>query len=117
MIKRGEIYWVNLDPTIGAEIQKTRPAVVVSNDLNNIHAQTVTVLPLSTSVEKIYPFEVMLEPGVFGNKEAGKVKANQIRTVDKRRLERLVGFLPKTLMDRVEQAMRLHLGLQQPRQS
>lgn len=111
MIKRGEIYWVNLDPTIGSEMRKTRPALVVSNDVNNLHAQTVTVLPLTTSVEKVYPFEVRLEAGVYGNKEAAKVKANQIRTVDKRRLSKLVGFLPADRMAKVDAAIRLHLDL------
>jgi len=111
LIKRGEIYWVSLDPAIGAEITKRRPALVVSNDVNNLHAQTVTVLPLTTTVEKVYPFEVLLKPGIYGNREAGKVKANQIRTVDKRRLGDLVGMLPDTIMTKVEEAVRLHLAL------
>lgn len=111
MIKRGEIYWVNLDPTVGAEIRKTRPALVVSNDVNNLHAQTVTVLPMTTSVEKVYPFEVLLEGGSCGFPEPSKAKANQIRTVDKRRLGRLVGMAPDSVMRRVEDAVRLHLAL------
>ncbi|MBI4057376.1 MAG: type II toxin-antitoxin system PemK/MazF family toxin [Elusimicrobia bacterium] len=110
-MKRGEIYWVNLDPTVGSEIKKTRPAVVVSNDLNNIHAQTVTVLPLSTSVDKVYPFEVLLKSGVYGNKEPSKVKANQIRTIDKQRLGQWIGLLPKEVMVEMDKAMRLHLDL------
>ena len=111
MIKRGEVYSVNLDPTIGAEIQKTRPALVVSNDLSNLHAQTVTVLPLTSSTDKVYPFEVLLIPGTFGNQEPSKVKANQVRTVDKRRLGKLLGLLPDDAMPRVNAAMRLHLEL------
>lgn len=111
MIKRGEVYWVNLDPTIGAEIKKTRPAVVVSNDVNNVHAQTITILPLTTSTEKIYPFEVLLPAGAFGNKEASKAKANQIRTVDKRRLSGAMGLLPEKIMAQIEDALRLHLDL------
>ena len=111
MIKRGEIYWVNLDPTIGSEIRKTRPALIVSNDINNVHAQTVTLLPLSSSVDKVYPFEVLIKPRAAGNKEVCKVKANQIRTVDKKRLGKIMGMLPGFLMLEVEEAMRLHLGL------
>lgn len=111
MIKRGEVYWVNLDPTIGAEIRKTRPALVVSNDTNNVHARTVTVVPLTTSTEKVYPFEVLLKPGTYGNKEAAKAKANQVRTVDKRRLGRLIGILPSGAVEQVEVALRLHLDL------
>lgn len=111
MIKRGEIYWVNLDPTIGAEIKKTRPALIVSNDINNLHAQTVTVAPLSTAVEKVHPFEVLLKPGIYGNDKPAKVKANQIRTVDKRRLGRPLGLLPPASMSAVDLALRLHLAL------
>lgn len=111
MIKRGEVYWVNLDPTIGSEIKKTRPAVVVSNDMNNLHAQTVTVLPLTTAIGKVYPFEVLLHPGDYGNKAPAKAKANQIRTVDKRRLGRLEGILLESVLAEVGQALRLHLDL------
>ena len=111
MIKRGEVYWVNLDPTVGAEIRKTRPGLVVSNDTNNLHAQTVTVLPLTSRVERVYPFEVLLRPGTFGNREASKAKANQIRTVDIQRLGKVIGTVPDEIMEAVDEAIRLHLGL------
>lgn len=114
MIKRGEIYWVNLDPTLGSEIRKTRPALVVSNDANNIHSGTVTILPITSNVEKIYPFEVFLPAGSCGNKEDCKVKADQIRTVDKRRLGKPVGFASSQILAEAEGAMRLHLGLAMP---
>ena len=111
MIKRGEVYWVNLDPTVGAEIKKTRPGLVVSNDINNVNAQTVTVLPLTTAVEKVYPFEVFIKAGVCGNREASKVKANQIRTVDRRRLGDLMGMAPSEIMAKVDDAVRIHLAI------
>lgn len=111
MIKRGEIYWVNLDPTIGVEIRKTRPALVVSNDINNLHGATVTVLPLSTRVGRIHPFEVLLSAGSFGHAKTCKAKADQIRTVDKRRLGELLGILPPELLDKCDEAIRLHLAL------
>lgn len=112
MIKRGEVYWVNLEPTIGAEIKKTRPALIVSNDINNVHAKTVTVLPMTTaSLDKVYPFEVALAAGSYGAGKAAKIKANQIRTLDKRRLGRLVGAISKESLAAVDEAMRLHLGL------
>lgn len=111
LIKRGEVYWVKLDPTIGAEIRKTRPALIVSNDGNNLHAGTVTVLPLSSAVGKVYSFETLLRPDVCGHKEASKIKADQIRTVDKSRLGKLLGHVPEALMPRVETALRLHLAL------
>ena len=111
LIKRGEIYWVNLDPTVGAEIRKTRPAVVVSNDINNVHAQTVTVLPIASNVAKVYPFEVLIKAGACGNKDDCKAKANQVRTVDKRRLGNLMGLLPPEALAAIDAALRLHLDL------
>ena len=111
MIKRGEIYWVNLDPTIGSEIRKTRPAVVVSNDINNLHAQTVTVVPLSSSIGKVHPFEVLLPAGLTGTREESKAKANQIRTVDKQRLGKSAGLVTAGLMEKLDEALRLHLDL------
>lgn len=111
MIKRGEIYWVNLDPTVGAEIRKTRPGLVVSNDTNNLYAGTITLLPLTSQVGRVYPFEVLLKPGTFGNREATKAKANQIRTVDKQRLGKLIGIVTDEIMKEVDDAVRLHLNL------
>ena len=94
-IRRGEVYLAALDPTVGSEIAKTRPTVVISNNINNIHAATVTIVPLtSKAVEEVYPFEVVLPKGKAGLPKDSKVKANQIRTIDKsrliKRLERLM---------------------------
>ncbi|MBI4667875.1 MAG: type II toxin-antitoxin system PemK/MazF family toxin [Elusimicrobia bacterium] len=111
-MKRGEIYWVNLDPTIGAEIKKTRPALVVSNDQNNEAADTVTVLPITSKTDRIYPFEAVLPKSSSGLKEDCKIKANQIRTVDKRRLGQLMGSISAETMAKVEQAILLHLGIE-----
>ncbi len=111
MIKRGEIYWVNLDPAIGSEIRKTRPAVIVSNDINNVHAQTVTVLPLTTATGKVFPFEVPLPADLTGTRGGSKAKANQVRTVDKQRLGKLAGLVPPVLMAKVDAALKLHLDL------
>lgn len=111
MIKRGEVYWVNLDPTIGSETQKTRPGVVVSNDFNNVHAMTVTVLPITSNVSKVFPFEALLPAGSCGNSEDNKAMANQIRTVDKRRLGKLMGTASEAALKKIDAAMRLHLGL------
>lgn len=103
MIKRGEVYWVALD--------RSRPAVVVSSDANNLNANTVNVLPMTTAVAKVRPFEVLLESGICGNREAGKVKVDQIRTVDKKRVGNQMGFVPSFLMAEIDAAMRLHLAL------
>lgn len=113
LIKRGEIYWVNLDPTVGSEIKKTRPALIVSNDQNNQFADTVTVLPITSQTAKLYPFEVLLKREISGLQEDGKAKANQIRTVDKRRLSGKPAGLPLSdrVMLEVDKAIKIHLAI------
>jgi|SRR3989344_4900805 len=113
VIRRGEIYWVQLDPAIGSEIKKTRPALVVSNDQNNEFSELVTVLPITSQASKVYPFEVLLEAGQGGIKAKSKVKANQIRTVDKRRLslKSLGTPLDADLMAQITKALSIHLEI------
>ena len=111
-IKRGEIHVVALDPVIGSEIAKTRPAVVISNDKNNQFSATVTVLPVTSQHHgKVYPCEDFLPKGVGNLPKNSKVKADQIRTVDKRRLVGRVGNLGPEEIARVEAAMKVHLKL------
>ncbi len=110
--QRGEIWLVNLDPTTGAEIKKTRPAVVISNDLNNRYADTITVLPISDKGEKVYPFEVYLRAGSFGLSKESKVKCQQVRTIDKSRLIKSYGSIGRQELQQVEQALLLHLGIE-----
>lgn len=108
----GDIYEVSLDPVLGSETGKQRPALIVSNDINNEYSQTVTVLPLTGQpARKQYPFEVAIPKGVAGLTVDSRVKANQIRTVDKRRLLRLVGKLPSQYLPLVEKALKAHLNL------
>lgn len=108
----GEIYEVNLEPVVGSEIGKRRPALVVSNDVNNEYAQTVTVLPITGQpVEKHYPFEVLLPRGTGGLTLDSRVKCNQVRTVDKRRLVGFRGKLPPQYLTQVEKALKIHLNL------
>jgi mRNA interferase MazF len=113
VIRRGEIYWVNLDPTVGSEIKKTRPALIISNDSNNQFSDTVTVLPITSNTSTIRPFEVLLKKGIGGIKESGKIKANQIRTVDKKRLSSypLGPVVSEDVLNLVIQAIRIHLEL------
>jgi mRNA interferase MazF len=93
--RRGELYWVALDPTVGTEIAKTRPALIISNDLGNQHAQQVIVAPLtSRRLDRIYPFEVLIPASEGGLLQASKILLNQIRTVDKVRLHGYIGVLP-----------------------
>lgn len=108
---RGEIYWANLDPVVESEIAKTRPVLIVSNDDNNQYAATVTVLPVTSNTEKVYPYEVRIKPAGSGLKNESKVKANQIRTIDKGRLGRKPGTLTNEKMQEVDGAMKIHLYL------
>lgn len=108
---RGDIWWVRLDPTIGAEIKKTRPALVVSNDINNQYAGTVTVVPISDTGKKIYPFEVFLSAATTGLEKDSKARCQQIRTVDQARLVRKTSSIHAELLASVNAALALHLGM------
>jgi mRNA interferase MazF len=111
-IKRGEIYFANLDPVIGREISKNRPVVVVSNDISNQFSGTATVLPItSKNLQKVYPFEMFLPKGSGNLSKDSKVKADQIRTLDKTRLTTRLGRLGKVEMNQLERAIRIHLAL------
>ena len=108
----GDIYEVNLDPVVGSEIGKRRPALIVSNDVNNQYSATVSVLPITGQpTGRHYPFEVALPRGVGGLSRNSRVKANQIRTVDKRRLSAFRGELPSQYFQQIENAMKVHLNL------
>ena len=111
-ISRGEIYLCSLSPVIGKEISKTRPVVIVSNNVNNKFSGTVTVLPItSQKVEKIYPFEVLLDAGKGNLSKMSKVKTDQIRTVDSRRLISLIGELEDEDMVRIDRALKIHFAI------
>lgn len=111
MISRGEIYWINLDPVIGSEISRTRPGLVISNNTNNEVAETITVLPITSSIQRVYPFEVFLSKGTAGLSADSKIKANQIRTIDKKRIGKLIGSVDKTILEKTEKAIKIHLDL------
>jgi len=111
-IKRGEIYLAALDPVIGREIAKTRPVVVVSNDKNNEFSGTVTILPLtSKNPQTVYPFEIFLSRGSANLPKDSKIKADQIRTLDKRRMIKNIGILDKKDLDALDKAIKIHLAL------
>ncbi|MEE8399171.1 MAG: type II toxin-antitoxin system PemK/MazF family toxin [Desulfobacterales bacterium] len=113
-IRRGEIYLAALDPTIGREISKTRPVVVVSNNINNQFSGTVTILPItSKNLRKIYPFELLLAKGTGKLPKNSKVKADQIRTIDRNRVVKYIGELPKEEMNSISKAIKIHLDLEQ----
>jgi mRNA interferase MazF len=109
--KRGEIWQVSLEPVLGHEIGKTRPALIISNDKNNQYSLTVTLIPIMGSLEKIYPFEVFISGEDSGLPLDSKLKCNQIRTVDKLRLLKVVGEIPGEILKKVEKAILIHLEI------
>ena len=111
-IKRGDIFLATLDPVMGREISKTRPVVVVSNDKNNEFSGTVTILPItSKNTSAVYPFEIFLPLGHGNLPKDSKIKADQIRTLDKGRLIKQLGVLVKKDMEALDNAMKIHLAL------
>jgi len=108
--KRGEIWLVSLEPVVGHEIGKTRPALVISNDRSNQFAETVTVLPITSKTGKIYPFETFLPKKEANLPMDSKVKSNQIRTIDKKRLIKLLVNTSEEKLKEVEEALLIHLG-------
>ena len=112
-MKRGEIYYANLSPVLGSEVDKRRPVLIVSNDINNRNATVVTIAPLTSNVSRIYPFKVLVAPEDSGLAKPSKVQAQQIRTISKQRIEsKAVRQLSNELMQQVEAAIKLHLGLE-----
>jgi mRNA interferase MazF len=112
--KRGWIYLVlvNFDPTIGAEIQKTRPALIVQNDVANRHSPITIVAAITSQFdEPLYPTEVLIQPPEGGLTLASVVLLNQVRSVDKRRLVHRFGTLRAATMGRVDRAILMSLGL------
>ena len=111
-MKRGDIQYADLSPSVGSEINQRRPVLIVSNDANNRAASTLTVLPITSNTTRIYPFEVALSPAESGLPNASKVQAQQIRTIAKERITGPpVGRLTVAKMQTVAAAMRLHLSL------
>ncbi len=109
--KRKEIWLVSLEPIIGSEIGKTRPALVISNNRNNEFASTITLIPISTTLSKVYPFEVKILSKDSGLLKDSKVKCNQIRTVDKTRLQKKIGEVQHEYVEKVEEALLIHLDI------
>ncbi len=113
---RGEIWQVNLDPALGSEANKQRPAVVVSNDRANATATqlgrgVVTVVPLTSNTTKVFPFQVLLPAVVTGLQVDSKAQAEQVRSVATQRLLHRMGRLPPGELQAIDEALRLHLAL------
>lgn len=110
--KRGEIYLVNFDPTIGAEIKKTRPALVLQNDIGNKYSPVTIVAAITSAIDdKSYPTEVVVEASDSGLSKKSLILLNQIRTIDKKRLIKRIGKVDEEILRKVDQALQISLGL------
>lgn len=115
-MRRGEIRLVDLEPTRGAEADKPRPAVIVSNDGANSTAQrlgrgVITVVPVTSNTDRVHPFQVLLPASSTGLSADSKAQAEQVRSVAVERIGRRVGLLTGELQVALDDAMRLHLAL------
>ena len=115
-MRRREIRLVNLDPVLGSEAAHTRPGVIVSNDGANTTAQrlgrgVVTVVPVTSNVNHVYPFQILLPADETGLDIDSKAQAEQVRSVAVERVGTLIGSVPVHVMDDLDNALRLHLDL------
>ena len=106
-MKRGEVWWVNFEPSVGGEIQKQRPAVIISNDAANKYLNRVQVVPLTSNTDRVYPGEAI----VTINDHPNKAMADQLTTVSKQRLKNRLGVLNHTDLQKVAQAIKIQLGM------
>jgi mRNA interferase MazF len=112
MPKRGEVYSVNVDPTIEAEIQKTRPALILQNDIANRHSPITIVAAITSQIDTtLFPTEVYVSPKEGGLERESNILLNQIRSIDQRRLIKRFGALKAETMTRVDRALEISLGL------
>ena len=115
-MRRGDVYLVDLEPTRGSETDKTRPVIIVSNNAANRSAErsrrgVLTVVPVTSRTSHVYPFQVRIPAGEGGLATDSKAQAEQVRAVDYERFGRRLGTVGATTLGRIDDALRIHLGL------
>ncbi len=115
-MRRGDIHAVELDPGRGSEANKHRPAIIVSNDAANATAArlgrgVLTVVPVTSNIDRVYPFQVLLPAAMTGLARDSKAQAEQVRSIAVERVGERLGVVPNAIMLEVADALRLHLGM------
>jgi mRNA interferase MazF len=115
-MRRGEIRIVDLDPARGSEANKGRPAVIVSNDGANSTATrlgrgVITIVPITSNIQQVYPFQVLLRAVATGLGQDSKAQAEQVRSVAMERVGEQIGQVPAAIMSDIDEALRLHLSI------
>ena len=115
-MQRGDIFLVSLDPAVGPERKKVRPAIIVSSNAANDSAErrgrgVVTVVPLTSTISAVYPFQILLPATESGLRIDSKAQAEQVRSISTERLVRQLGRVPAARMSELDDALRLHLSL------
>lgn len=105
--RRGDVYWISLDPTLGSETKKTRPCVILSNNAQNKKSRRVIIAPITSNTRTIYPFEAKVKVGA----KVGKAMLDQIRSVDKKRLGKQITHIDIETLLEIEKALRIVLQL------
>ncbi len=111
-VKRGDIYLINLDPVVGSEQGKTRPCLVIQNDLGNKYSLNTIIASISSKINKHYPFLVKVEKGVANLPKDSYIQLDKIRTISLERIIKKIGSLPKELLEKVDVALKDSLGLE-----